>query len=270
MPNYWYDFHAVNKIEDYSERDFQRSIVADRKPYFMIYIYPNVKKEYRTFQDNVKKNSYRYFNDTIDNVIALPDEERTAQMNEFIRHYNRRMPVGMGNCVMNRICWRFEDRFDGCIKKYNEENEFDYTIMRSDCEYTSRQFYAIKKLYDEFVKRQTNYRVFVDYEKVDKVDSSAEIDVMKDEFQRECSAVCSNEDMLCNIILDICYRKMSTRKFAWAMCGHTIIRNLLRNCGGMISYPVKDENGEVEFGGNRFTIMTKKVEAEDEYSVEGE
>ena len=35
MPRTWHDRHAANKIEDDELRDFYRSIVADKKPYFM-------------------------------------------------------------------------------------------------------------------------------------------------------------------------------------------------------------------------------------------
>ena len=38
MPRTWHDRHAANKIEDDELRDFYRSIVADKKPYFMRYL----------------------------------------------------------------------------------------------------------------------------------------------------------------------------------------------------------------------------------------
>ena len=46
MPRTWHDRHAANKIEDDELRDFYRSIVADKKPYFMRYIYPVLMKQY--------------------------------------------------------------------------------------------------------------------------------------------------------------------------------------------------------------------------------
>ena len=52
MPRDWHDKHAVNKIESTAQRDFFRSIVASRKPYFMRYIYPSLMKEYNTYIKN--------------------------------------------------------------------------------------------------------------------------------------------------------------------------------------------------------------------------
>ena len=48
MPRYWHDRHVVGRMEDGDDKEFQRRIVADRKPYFMRYIYPDLMKEYNT------------------------------------------------------------------------------------------------------------------------------------------------------------------------------------------------------------------------------
>ena len=133
---------------------------------------------------------------------------------------------------------------------------FDYTIMRSDAEYTPKQFSSIKRLYEDYNRRLVSYVVFADYERVDECDSYATLSMMNDEFRKECSKICSNSDALCNIILDICYTKSSTKRFAWSMCGSEIIHNLLDKNGNRISYPVMDADGDIEFGGHKFSVET--------------
>ena len=109
---------------------------------------------------------------------------------DFLRYYDYRMPVGTNDCVMNKICRRFESEFDGYVGKHNAAIKFDYTIMRSNADYSNSQFNAIKKLYEDFNKRLRNYAVFADYERIDECDSFAEMSMINDEFRRECKGCC--------------------------------------------------------------------------------
>ena len=138
MPRLWYDRHAANKSE--SDAKFQRNIVADKKPYFMRYIYPMLSKQYNTYIKNTDKNALREFQMTVAELKAIPENDLTERQAEFLKYYKYRMPVGMNACVMNKICWRFEDEFDGHIGKHNSAIKFDYSIMRSEEEYTTKQY----------------------------------------------------------------------------------------------------------------------------------
>lgn len=260
MPRVWHDRHAANKIEDETERDFYRSIVADKKPYFMRYIYPALMKQYNTYIKNTERNALREFQMTVDELRELPYSELTDRQKDFLRYYDYRMPVGTNDCVMNKICRRFESEFDGYVGKHNAAIKFDYTIMRGNADYSNSQFNAIKKLYEDFNKRLRNYAVFADYERIDECDSFAEMSMMNDEFRRECNIICQNRESLCNIILDLCYTKSSTKRFAWSMCGQDIIHNLLSKNNNTISFPVIDPSGDIEYCGERFSVTSKQIE----------
>lgn len=263
MPRTWHDRHAANKIEDETEREFYRSIVADKKPYFMRYIYPALMKQYNTYIKNTNKNALREFQMTVDELMKLPSEKLTDRQIEFLRYYRYRMPVGIGDCVMNKICRRFEDEFDGYVGRHNSEVKFDYRFMRNKSEYSYSQYNSIKKLYDDYNQRLRSYIVFADNERIDECDSSSEIAVMNSEFRKECDTICPNRDILCNIILDICYTRSSTKRFAWSMCGADIIHNLLSQNNNTISFPTLDKNGDIEYCCNRFSVISKKVEVKE-------
>ena len=258
MPRLWYDRHAANKSE--GDAKFQRSIVADKKPYFMRYIYPMLSKQYNTYIKNTDKNALREFQMTVAELKAIPKSDLTERQEEFLRYYDFRMPVGINPCVMNKICWRFEDEFDGHIGKHNSAIKFDYSIMRSEDEYTTKQFNSIKRLYDDYNKRLASYAIFADYERIDDCDSFIALSVMNDEFRKECYKICPNKNTLCNIILDICYTRNSTKRFAWSMCGSEIIHNLLQRNDNQISYPTLDSDGDIEFCENKFIVETIKIE----------
>ena len=263
MPKSWHDRHTVNKIEDDDTKRFYRSIVADKKPYFMRYIYPSLMKQYNTYIKNTNRNALREFQMTVDEMMSMQFEDLSERQRDFLRYYSYRIPVGVGNCIMNKICRRFEQEFDGHIGRHNASVKFDYTIMKSGNEYSTSQFYAIKRLYEDYNKRLQSYMVFADYERVDECDSIYEISTMNSDFRRECSSVCSNDNTLCDIILDICYSKNSTKKFAWSMCGETIIHNLLSKNNFTISFPVIDTDGDITYSGEKYSLKTKKIEVDE-------
>lgn len=260
MPREWYDYHAVNKIEDEEVRNFYRSIVADKKPYFMRYIYPALMSQYNTYIKNTDRNSLIEFGQTVAELKTHRYDELTERQKEFLRFYDRKMPVGVNDCVMNRICRKFEQAFDGFVKKSNKVAEFDYTIMKSDIEYSAKSYRAIRGLCEDYNKRLSNFTAFTDYERVDDNDARAGLDRINEEFIEECTKICPNQKELCNIMLDIYYTKSSTKRLVWSVCGSEIINNLLTANNNIISYPTLCDSGEVEFGGNRFTIEAKKLE----------
>lgn len=259
MPKEWYDRHSANAIDDPVKRKFYQSIVADKKPYFMRIIYPALMRQYNTYIKNTNKNAMREFHMTIDELMAIPEERRTDRQREFLYYYNLKMPVGVHDCVMNRICRMFEKAFDGYLGRRNVNTYFDYTILKSSAEYTQSQYNAVLKLYDAYNRRLRNYAVFANYERIDEYESFSRMEEMRTEFEQDCDEACPNRSALCNIVLDICYRKSSTKRFAWEMCGDEIIHNLLVNNDNIISFPVIDPSGDIIFCGERFSLRQKKI-----------
>ena len=39
-------------------------------------------------------------------------------------------------------------------------------------------------------------------------------------------------------------------------------KNVLKNSGGKIQFPIKDENGDIEFCGNTFSLFTKRMDGD--------
>lgn len=259
MPKSWYDRHTVNKMEDGDTQSLYRSIVADKKPYFMRYIYPALMKQYNTYIKNTNRNALREFQLTVDEMMAMPFESLNDRQRDFLRYYNYRIPVGTGDCVMNKICRRFEKEFDGYISRHNSTTDFDYSVMKNGCGYSSSQFYAVKKLYEDYNNRLQDYAIFAKYERVDECDIVSATATMNDVFREECASICSNEHTLCDMILDICYTRNHTKKFVWSMCGQEIIHNLLEKNNHTISFPVIDPDGDIEYCGERYSVKQKEL-----------
>lgn len=256
MPRVWHDRFSASKIEDPDRRSLYLDIAADKKPYFMRYIYPSLMKQYNEYIRNTNRNALREFQMIIDEMQALPYRDLTERQQEFLMWYGKCMPVGTGECVMNRICKRIEAEFDGIVARMAADSHFDYTILKSDKKYTAAQYKAITELYGDYNKQLRNIIVLAKREREDSWDKAIEIEELRDYFMRKCLEVCSNGNTLCNIILDICYKKSSSKMFAWEMCVDEIVENLLEKNGNMISYPLPDPDGDKVYCGTKYRVVS--------------
>ena len=271
MERSWHDRHAVNQIEDEAKQRFYRSIVADRKPYFMRYIYPDLMKDYKNYIRKTDGAALREFKMTVEELQALPYSELSERQKDFLRYYDLGMPVGMGDCVMNKICRRIEEEFDGYVGRYAEDAEFDPAIMKGDAEYKQHQYYALKNLYSEYTSKQRRFVLYAKTNSVDDDEMVASMNALFSEFVRQCHELCQNDTALCNMMIDLLYKKSSTKRLLWMMCGDTIIENLLEKNDRVMSVPVQVDGGDIEYGGERYAIAYQRMNSvEDVYEYYSE
>lgn len=258
------------KIEENDEEEVIRdkqintNIAAEIKPWFFIYRYSQLKTELDKYMKAVKSNCKIRFGKSLEALYAC--ENRTEEEESFIYHYEKYLPVSRAPGTMNRICWRIEEEFETTDVLPNVD--FDKSILKSDAEYTQEEYELVKQLYDEynngmqlFLKKQ-NQNDFGD----DEV--GFDIVHLKDVFTDECNKVCLNPERLANILVDLCYTSNKNKTFAWDVAGEQIFKNVLNKNGNLISYPVKDVDGDIEFCGKRFSLHTQKIGGEIDVDLE--
>jgi hypothetical protein len=101
-----------------------------------------------------------------------------------------------------------------------------------------------------------------------KEERDAFIVQVTDEFSKECLDACSSMEVLTNILVDICYASNKSKTFAWDVAGEQIFQNVLNNNNNTICYPVKDENGDIEFCGKKFSLYTQKIGGDSDVNLE--
>lgn len=264
MPEEWYSRRSnVIRDEDSDEtiqkKNFDMSIVADRKPYFMIYVYPHLKKEYDTYTKNADFKSTVMFGMHLEELASK--QTLTKDEKEFIDYYKALMPVGINPCVVNRISWIFQNEFSGYLKRINSASSFDYNILKSDTEYSQKNYNEIKRLFKEYLARVDEFRKKSAVERID--DAQSERRNLVEIFKKECELICTNEDELCNIVLDICYKSESSKQFAWDICGNIFIKNLLKRNNYSLSYPEINNDGEFNYMGYWFTMVNVIIDKEE-------
>lgn len=267
MPATWYSWHNVKsgEFKDEAERDLYFRILAEKKPYFMRYIYPTLNKDYTTFMKKLSAKCVREFRTTINELLRTPYDDLSPDEQNFVSGYEIGVPVGTHDCVMNRICRKFENEFDGYLLKADKK-KFDYNLMKSGQAYTSTAFRAISGVYSAYVAKVTQFMRQAAVTRVSMKDGAVSKATMKEDFVRRCYDVASNEKQLCDIILDVMYRKECTKQLAWDVVSEQIVENLLEKNEGIAHFPTQDENGDIQYGGYRFSIHETQI-IDDEQEV---
>ena len=265
MPEGWYNRRA-NVIKDtdteqeIKEKQFDMGIVADKKPYFMTYVYPHLKKEYDTYTKNADFKCLTMFGLHIEDFCDK--QFFTKEEDDFLKYYQTLMPVGSNPCVVNRISWILNSEFNGYLKNINSANTFDYNILKSDTDYSQKSYNEIKKLYKEYLAKVEMFKRKASTERIE--DSQIERRKLVDSFKKDCELICTNKDELCNIVLDICYKTENSKQFAWDICGDVFVRNLLLKNNYVLSYPEKNDEGDFDYMGFNFLMKQTNI-AEENY-----
>ena len=270
MPKSWYDYSAC-KIEDgddpgtIADKQFNMRILANKKPYFMSYIYPEQIRGYKKYMNAIRRKTVREMSDDAQDILAKPEEERTEYENTFIQYYLFKNPVGMNLCTMNRICWMIEEEMDGYLKHLRHDDVLDYDAIKSGKEYSLSTYYATRKVFLEAVdcaKRKQKELATSKVSTNSDYDYSRHYAMYLDELCRELLEKCSDDDMLYDILIDVCKRSNASRELIWKLFGDKIVNYLLNKHGNKIYVIVKDPAGDVAYCGDRYkTIAVDMNEA---------
>ena len=269
MPTYWYDKRAITKAEQNGvlsaeEAELNRRIVAEKKPYFMRYVYPVLMKDYKQYINRTEEKALGEFRMTIQELEALPEDKRTERQKEFLKYYNKYMPVGMNDCAMNRICRMIELKLRE-IKAWNKTPDFDYTIMKFGVEYNKIRYYS---MLDLFRRHNERLRAIVTQHSTRTISDDMYGDMrrmMIQGFSRDAALICTNQAQLCDIVLDICYTREETKQFAWDVAPTAIIESMLKKSGGVLYYPAPDNDGDIEYCSRRYSMKRVKCDGYGDY-----
>ena len=263
MPKYWHDVAAIPCADEsdpaaMEEYELNRRIVANKKPYFMRYVYSRLMREYNTYMKNTNTKCLREFRMSLDELLGMAEGDRSDEQNTFIRYYNKRMPVGIHDCVMNRICRKVEAAFRDPLRT-DERELSDYSFMKSGAGYTGAQYREIQKLYLEHCQRLKDNAAAIDTRTTSGVDVGDYRASLMEHFLREARKVCPGSDVLSDVVVDVCYDSKASRQFVWDVAGEAIVDNMLEANGGAIYYPVQDDDGDIAYGGDNYSMKRMEV-----------
>lgn len=216
MPSNWYNMGAC------ADDRYKQSICAYRKPYFMIYIYDETKRDYKKYIKESNDKCKLIYNcsiqDLYDNKDRLSDEQK-----DFLFWYEFKMPVGTGECSMNKICRYVESQLDGYKSQLHRNSTFDYNELKVKRRCTEEHRQALRELEQEYRECVREYKAQKHF---DKGESNKNRKFLYKKFHEEAMNICPNDDERLNIILDITYGYNGNKQFCWDTIGDLICERL--------------------------------------------
>ena len=217
MPKYWY-------IPKLCVIDLDKTIVTDKKPYYFIYNYSSLKKDYDNYIKNCDLKCVMLYGCKVNELKEK--QSLTEEQQKFLEWYDIKMPVNISNSTMNRICRYVESEFDGRVKQLKSKG-FDYEILKSPVQRISPKTREdIENLEKEYLKRIKLFKKIVVEKNLSTDEANMRIFIIQNEFREKAEEICPNKDKLVNIMLDLCYGKNKNKYFCWAVVGDLIIENL--------------------------------------------
>lgn len=242
MPKLWYDKKSISDNDIFNE-----SIMANKRPYFMVYTNPTYMKEYKKYFTNKNRNAKWRFGKYLEELSladCVSEEER-----EYLFNYNKYNPISNDNGTMNRICRCAETLLSNIQTEYNEKEKFDASILKCGATYPKSSYYSVRTECNNFWEDVKSIMADKDCE-----NRGEEINMLQEAYKQKLYALISNELELCDIMIDLSYSTNKAKMLTWFVCGATILKNLLSKNNNTCHFPIKDKMGDLFFGGNRFSL----------------
>ena len=244
MPKHWYDRRAAEDLDDEELQEFNLRIAASKKPYFMRYIYPSLMKEYNAYIKSTNGKSVMEFRRQVSELTggALDDDEQ-----DTFRYYADVLcPVSILGCVTNNICRRVEGVFADKVE-LTQGGEFDVGLLKSGAAYSKTHFKALKAVYEDF-RKYWQAEAIVSKLVRRTIDEMYGKKIIANMYYRSlCYGVCSNESVLLDILVDLCYTSNASKQFVWDIAPDALFERLLQGADGKIAVFAECDLSDAEF-----------------------
>ena len=222
MPKNWYDRKSC-------KNEIDKILCCDKKPYFMIYVYKQVKSDYENWLKTWNMQSMRMFGVNTSMEDLIDKVSRTEEEQEFLNMAYDFKPITDNKCLMNNICHYVEDQFKGFIGCLIKEKNFDYSVFKYNVDTTINLKNKILKILEAYNKKEEEKmrQLFFDkdYEQQYKTNFSS-LNLLKNEIIKKY-----NKEKVFDCLIDIINEKNNYKHFLWEMFGEEIIDKLIKGDG---------------------------------------
>ena len=270
MQKSWYMLSECRQSEEYSDEynakmGFYSKICAHKKPYFFGYNYPSLMKEYREVANRAMTNARQKFRmELVDMISAYENNNNITQEKKlFVEKFLRSLKLDSSKSTCNMICWEIENTFDG--KKCFVTDKIDvYSLLHSGKSYDDTMLHKVIKECKNAEKKHTMRCVIEALLNKSEFEEAEEYRSIEFDLSAILSEICNNEDILCDLLLDYCYKYHGDKEILWNVCGEKLVDRLWQN--RTLSYPMADANGDFEVQGKRY-VMKEYIKGGDIYEV---
>jgi hypothetical protein len=248
--------HIKNSMteEEKNKIRLHNRLLLDRRPLWMIYLYPHRMNEFRRFNkiyENYVQSKMGFSLETL-----LNKKDRNKKENDIYNSYVRYSPfiVEDKSIMMKIYKYMVQSVREHKLKMKNDSSIFNYAIyLNKSIPKNSYKLQQMENLLKEYKSTKKNLSVTNNFENKEQVFS-----ILRNKAEFNIS---NNISELTNLAVNVCYEKgtVNSRQFVFDLFGDGVIQNLLTNNGNKIMIPVLTEpSGDLEFLGKHYSL--KEVE----------
>lgn len=265
FPEHWTKWKRITddmSAEQQSAQRFDNTILANKRPYFMRWLYSEYNNRYLKEIAAYNNICYTKWGISLEQLMQLP--ARTEEQEDVLERYKRRTFFIDNDSTMNRIS-RYVEKELKNIKITNraKANEFDFTVL------TSQGFRApsavnLDKMLFLFkhwksLKRALNHKrdhhSEEDYSDISQINSYIN--------KRAYNTISSNASELADISVYLCYNVLgkTSKTFCWQVFGHEIVENMRAKYDKKyVRVPKKSDFGSQEYLWSRYGMYAMNIE----------
>ena len=271
MPKHWYNLKECDYLDcSEEEKEFNRRICADatKKPYFLLYnpINEKYKARHKDDMESLNVKALINFGMTGKELLAMDESELTNDMKLLIEFYDEKSPIfTKDKSTQHRMCLKAEEMLKQVSltsKSVDHRELLKCSDVVEDEDY-KRLVRQAKRKY-----KQMNDEIRTMFSK-GLYNNSNELraEMLQDirgKFILWLLEECVDERQAVNVAIDCVYDTGLSVQIVWdtEWIANIIINNLLERNDYKMSIPVKDENGEHEYLGKKFKVVTVEVRKE--------
>lgn len=256
FPKEWRYWVKIDKDDDditKAEKYKYNSMVVKKKPYFFIYLYSTLMKEYKAYEKNFNSISYKHFGMSIKDLLRK--ENRSEGENKLIRKYRKYSPVLETDCVMNNLCKEVESS-DSDIKFHPSK----ISLLNEFADYSNIDEEKLATLMDicKTYKSEKQFRGFSTMIENEGIADDDIAEIMnqvlyghKDKYREKIKNLFSNTRELFNHLMMMCQRKNINHDIVWDIMGDDII-DIIPVCNPTVL--IEDDYG-VEYLGHKYQLQ---------------
>jgi hypothetical protein len=267
MQKSWYMLSECKQSDEYSDEynekmEFYEKICAHKKPYFFGYNYSSLMKEYKETVNRAKTNARQKFRMELADIFDAYRVNKDIPLDQkiFIEKFLRNLKLDNSKSTCNMICWEIEKIFDG-VPSFATKTIDLYDIVRSNQECNPSLLDKITKTCKASEKKRA-VKCVIEFLLNEKT-SEDDVEYYNVDFDISdtLATICSNEEDLCDLLLDYCYKYNGNKEILWSVCGETIIKRLMMN--NELYYPIVNPDGDFEVQGKKYSMKQYCVGGED-------
>ena len=214
IPGYWLNYNdekvsikidketgeILDSDDELERKRFYQRVLTEKKPYYFRYIYKDVNKEYLNYIKSMEINSLRNFRKSIEELKA--SENKTDMEKDFLKYYDKHMPISNNPCVVNKIASKVENVFDGDFRYSRKDNGFNYELYKSGEEYsaTTKEIKELISLYEEYKKVIKNKNKIDINDKEEKINNDVGVFI---EMRMTAAEIIPNKMILADVLIDL-------------------------------------------------------------------